>query len=123
MQQYQPDDLKGKGEPSYSIEKSLKENSSKLRKGSVSGRQRRSSVYEMEDHHRDRRREVRGPTPPPKDAGVSVRRQSFSHASGSDYADHGGYDYKGDRGITRRNSVSQRLTDGILRRLGSLRRK
>ncbi|OAA55230.1 Pal1 cell morphology [Niveomyces insectorum RCEF 264] len=125
---YDPEDLKGKGEPSYTIEKAFKEKepSRRARRHSSSfGHGTTTVAYEMQN------RTNQPPPVPPKDAGVSVRRRSFSHAttsgaspwmSTSDRLDPKGSSF-GRGGLGRSDSTSKRITDGIKRRFGSLRRK
>lgn len=85
--QYSPDDIKGKGEPSYSIEKALKEHSIHDKDG--------SEGIEMKTRHR-----------------------SSSGAIPSD----GGWDTS--RGqVGRTGSISKRLSGGLKKRFGSIKRK
>ncbi|ERS96685.1 hypothetical protein HMPREF1624_06894 [Sporothrix schenckii ATCC 58251] len=135
--QYHPDDLKGKGEPSYSIEKAMKENNGKLRKhsSSLSHGAPPSMVFEMESRSGRRRGDgAQEPLLSSKGrATESTRRRSFSHASEAgpsawrsgadlDSADPNRLAVSNDgSGLSR--SGSNRLTDGIKRRFGSLRRK
>lgn len=136
MQQYHPDDLKGKGEPSYSIEKAMKENNNgKLRKhsSSFSHGAARPMAYEMES--RNGRND--GATEPlmasKGGATSSTRRKSFSQGSASgawgsgadlDTVDPNRLGVPSDgSGLGRSSSTSHRFADGIMRRFGSLRRK
>ncbi|CAK7268716.1 hypothetical protein SEPCBS119000_003203 [Sporothrix epigloea] len=128
---YHPDDLKGKGEPSYTIEKALKEHevTHKLRKHSASVGHSRDA-YEM----RPTRGSGRGDyAAVPLVSGAnsdqsSVRRRSMSHASGAasglgqvEFRHLASSNDEGD--LTRSSSTSNRLAGGIKRRFGSLRQK
>ncbi|CAK7207613.1 hypothetical protein SEUCBS139899_010423 [Sporothrix eucalyptigena] len=128
--QYHPDDLKGKGEPSYSIEKALKDNKGKLRKHSSSFSHGAPMAYEMGPTSNSGNQ--RAPLLPPKDSSnVSVRHRSMSHstATGSNAPvnNYGEVDFSNsvpnDNGLSRSSSVSNRFADGIKRRFGSLRKK
>lgn len=102
--QYHPDDLKGKGEPSYTYERDLKEKQ----------RQRRSlglgnTEYEMQ-------------------SGVNRQRSSSNTADSRSGAYHAlnqpadsGFSNSAD--VNRSNSTSKRFSDGFKRRFGSLRHK
>lgn len=89
--QYHPDDLKGKGEPSYSIEKALKDHDEAAKRHG-------SSDKELELVER------------PKPAG----EPEIGAASGQNY---------GEWETGRRSSHAHKLSDGIKRRVGSLRKK
>ena len=90
---YLPEDLKGKGEPSYSIEKALKEHD-QLRPG-----------YGGDDHEIELAERPK-PTDEPNDA----------HASGATYGEW-------ERERQRSSKHSRKVSDGIKRRVGSLQRK
>ena len=95
-QDYLPQDLKGKGEPSYSIEKALKEHKNQSHRRTVS----------------DGQVNVEMTTP----------RPTSSDSAAQPIIDEERYaDWEGAR---RRNSTGRRESGGILRkRFGSLRRK
>jgi hypothetical protein len=137
LQPYHPDDLKGKGEPSYSIEKALKENKNgKLRKhsSSFSHGAARPMSYEMESRN-GRNNGIQAPLLQSKGATSSVRRKSFSQGSATgasawgtgadlDPVDPNRLGVPSDgSGLGRSSSTSHRFADGIKRRFGSLRRK
>ncbi|KAI9835726.1 MAG: hypothetical protein M1819_001903 [Sarea resinae] len=92
---YLPEDLKGKGEPSYSIEKALKEHKEHSRRRVMSDG---ASGIEMTSRPK--------PTNVNNDDGIP----------GAKYLDQ-------DVDVHRRNSTGRRVSDGLKRRLGSLRRK
>ncbi|CAK7265982.1 hypothetical protein SEPCBS57363_001865 [Sporothrix epigloea] len=131
---YHPDDLKGKGEPSYSIEKAIKdrEATNKLRKHSVSLSHSGDSTmaYEMRPTRGSGTgNQTREPLLSDTDSiHAPVRRRSMSHtsgaASGLDQVEfrHTAF-ANGEDGLTRSSSVSNRLAGGIKRRFGSLRQK
>ncbi|CAM1504567.1 Fc.00g021580.m01.CDS01 [Cosmosporella sp. VM-42] len=87
---YHPDDLKGKGEPSYTYERDLKERKKH--------RHTQSNEYELQSR-------------PPHTRSYSNHGEE-SHAAYSNSAD-----------IRRSNTTGKRLSDGIKRRFGSIRRK
>ncbi|TVY78386.1 hypothetical protein LSUE1_G006622, partial [Lachnellula suecica] len=104
---YHPDDLKGKGEPSYTIEKSLKDHKhSSHRRVTSEG----DNSYEMQPQSR-----------------LQPRPTTSRQRSGNN-ADLGGpsktmqrySDFEGD--MRRSNSTGQRIGDGLKKRFGSLRR-
>ncbi|KAF7559020.1 hypothetical protein G7046_g5146 [Stylonectria norvegica] len=100
--QYLPDDLKGKGEPSYTYEKDLKERK-RLRNGEP-------AEYEMQSGVNGRRR-------PPV-----THHRSFSneHPEPSPTAADG---FTNSTDLRRNNTTGKRLSDGLKRRFGSIRRK
>ncbi|CAK7234149.1 hypothetical protein SBRCBS47491_008851 [Sporothrix bragantina] len=133
---YLPEDLKGKGEPSYSIEKAIKDQESKgkMRKHSSSFSHSNGSpmAYEMGPTGASRNQAAPLLSNNSKGAAnVSVRRRSMSHSIASGAAnDHlDGLDSSHlsplgeEGGLARSSSVSNRFADGIKRRFGSLRRK
>ncbi|ETI25841.1 hypothetical protein G647_02618 [Cladophialophora carrionii CBS 160.54] len=98
--QYQPDDIKGKGEPSYSLEKALKEHkisSHEAGKATTNG----TDGIEMKTRHRS------------------------SSAVMPDTVDRSGWD-DGDTGtgtgLGRSGSLSKRLSGGLKKRFGSIKR-
>ncbi|KAM3468251.1 hypothetical protein MY5147_008120 [Beauveria neobassiana] len=93
---YHPDDLKGKGEPSFSIERDQKK-----------GKGQAEAGFEMESN--------------PLMA-KSLRRRSSLPSGRSSGAQAGG---SGDEGqsLGRQNSTGRRISQGLKRRFGSLRRK
>ncbi|OAA62287.1 Pal1 cell morphology [Cordyceps fumosorosea ARSEF 2679] len=98
---YHPDDLKGKGEPSYTIERDLKKNSKDRRPGD-------EDAIEMESN--------------PLMAKSLRRRKSVPAATG---ASSGAQPAEGEaeHGLNRHNSAGHRISEGLKRRFGSLRRK
>ncbi|KAI1879917.1 hypothetical protein JX265_001538 [Neoarthrinium moseri] len=101
--EYQPGDLKGKGEPSYSIERQIKE-----RGASASG-ENGTAVYEMQPGGSSR-----------KDGGTVVRQRSYSSSAGPSSPQGAAHDSN----VRRSNTVGKRSgLEGLKRRIGSLRRK
>ncbi|KAI8685083.1 hypothetical protein NCS57_00176300 [Fusarium keratoplasticum] len=98
---YHPDDLKGKGEPSYTYEKDLKEKK-RLRRGEP-------VEYELSSGMKSSKR-------PP-----FSHHRSFSESPRSAPSQDGASD---GNGLRRNNSTGRhRLSDGLRRRFGSIRRK
>jgi hypothetical protein len=97
--QYHPEDIKGKGEPSYSIEKALKEHKIRDEKVAENG-------IEMKSHPRDNR-------------GGHSREPSGSGAGGA-IATTGWDD--GEAQVNRSSSISKRLSGGLKKRFGSIKR-
>ncbi|PCD43137.1 hypothetical protein AU210_002239 [Fusarium oxysporum f. sp. radicis-cucumerinum] len=96
--QYHPDDLKGKGEPSYTYEKDLKEQK-RFRRGEP-------VEYELSSN-------MRGSKRPP-----------FSHNRSFSENPRTTPEFSNGTDIRRNNSTGKhRLSDGIRRRFGSMRRK
>ncbi|KAM3505459.1 hypothetical protein MY11210_007956 [Beauveria gryllotalpidicola] len=95
---YHPDDLKGKGEPSFSIERHLKRG-----KG-----QQAEPGFEMESN--------------PLMAKSLRRRRSLPSGKASG-AQAGGGSGDEQQGLGRQNSTGRRISEGLKRRFGSLRRK
>lgn len=89
--QYHPNDLKGKGEPSYSIEKALKEHEAAKERHGAGDKE-----FELAERPR-----------PTEEVNVAA-------ASGQNY---------GDWERERRSGHTHKLSDGIKRRVGSLRKK
>jgi len=124
---YHPDDLKGKGEPSYTVERDLKDQKHKLRKRRDS---LNSNAVELQENPRMNGNSQR------KNAGVMVRQRSVSSAAAGqpgpstsgptsprspDAVDD--YSYSKSTDLQRRNTTGNRFTQGLKRRFGSLRRK
>ncbi|KAF6844199.1 hypothetical protein CMUS01_01349 [Colletotrichum musicola] len=108
---YHPDDLKGKGEPSYTYEKDLKEKK-RMRKASLS---HGPAEYEMRSGINGQQR---------KDNGAMVRQRSLSNAADGrpgPSASPAGQSNSAD--VRRHNSTGKRLSEGLKRRFGSIRRK
>ncbi|KAL0935240.1 protein kinase [Colletotrichum truncatum] len=108
---YHPDDLKGKGEPSYTYEKDLKEKK-RMRKASLGNS---PAEFEMRSGLNGR---------PHKEVGAVVRQRSFSNAADGRPGPlevPAGQSHSAD--IHRHNSTGKRLSEGLKRRFGSLRRK
>ncbi|CAK7218020.1 hypothetical protein SCUCBS95973_003348 [Sporothrix curviconia] len=132
---YHPDDLKGKGEPSYSIEKAIKDQETrrKLRKHSSSFSHSQGSPMAYEMTTNGGGNPATAPLMSGRDSrNVPGRRRSMSHGSASGAADNhmngmntnSHLGVPGDEGgLARSSSVSNRFADGIKRRFGSLRRK
>ncbi|KAH8204954.1 hypothetical protein TruAng_000837 [Truncatella angustata] len=98
--QYHPDDLKGKGEPSFTIERQLKE------RNRVEG-DFGTGIYEMQPGVGSAKGE---------NANITVRQRPTSSAGPSSPIATGS-------GVNRSNTTGKRLSDGLKRRIGSLRRK
>lgn len=94
--QYHPDDIKGKGEPSYSIEKALKE--SKIRDEKIA-----PDGIEMKTNPRDHQ-------------GGHSREPSGSGAIATT-----GWD-DGEARVNRSSSMSKRLSGGLKKRFGSIKK-
>jgi hypothetical protein len=92
--QYTDDDIKGKGEPSYSIEKALKEHKISDDGQKANGRE----GIEM-----------------------TTRRQRSSSGAVAGTVDRSGWD-DGEAGLGRSGSLSKRLSGGLKRRFGSIKR-
>ncbi|KAI1406906.1 hypothetical protein F5Y13DRAFT_144039 [Hypoxylon sp. FL1857] len=92
---YRPEDLKGKGEPYYTMEEDLK------RQKQLQKSRRRSGEYEMQSS-------ARATGSSNKDGNVMVRERSAS---------------LGPAGPSGSSPKGKRLSDGIKRRFGSLRRR
>ncbi|EXJ57125.1 hypothetical protein A1O7_07469 [Cladophialophora yegresii CBS 114405] len=98
--QYQPDDIKGKGEPSYSLEKALKEHKISAQDGGSKATNGTDGI-EMKTRHRS------------------------SSAVMPETVDRSGWD-DGDTGmgtgLGRSGSLSKRLSGGLKKRFGSIKR-
>jgi hypothetical protein len=100
FEQYHPDDLKGKGEPSYTFERDKKESKQAVEVG-----------YEMQPGGPNRNR---------KDGGATTRQRAVSSAADG----AGSSSMARDVDIGRSNSASgKRLSDGLKRRFDHMRRK
>ena len=100
--QYHPDDIKGKGEPSYSIEKALKDHN--LRDEKVG-----SEGIEMKTQQPHRR----------------TGSGAFSHsreASGNRTGAMASVDWDDSPGMNRSGSISKRLSGGLKKRFGSMKK-
>lgn len=110
LQSYHPDDLKGKGEPSYTYERDLKEKK-RMRKASLGNS---PAEFEMRS----------GVNAQSRKNGAVVRQRSFSNAAdgrpGPSEMRNG---QSNSADIHRHNSTGKRLSEGLKRRFGSMRRK
>ncbi|KAJ4413524.1 hypothetical protein N0V85_003526 [Neurospora sp. IMI 360204] len=136
---YHPDDLKGKGEPSYTIEKQLKDHKASSsrrapRRGYSHGdyaSKEGVTMIEMQPrstHHLDVPGSSSGLMGDQKEGNTRVRQRSVSNAAATTgYG--GGYDYEGggggesSSGLRRSNTTGKNIAQSLKRRLGSLRRK
>ncbi|KAL8422203.1 hypothetical protein RB596_002809 [Gaeumannomyces avenae] len=126
---YHPNDLKGKGEPSYTIERDLQQNKALRRKEVGSGISGRNGVYEMQPRSSA---QGSGNDASRKDLGAQVRQRSISSAAASGSRsnmlsppmgpDRGGSGAPGND-MRRSNTTGKRITEGLKRRFGSFRRK
>ncbi|KAK1458523.1 hypothetical protein CCUS01_09389 [Colletotrichum cuscutae] len=109
--QYHPDDLKGKGEPSYTYERDLKEKR-RMRKASLGNS---PAEYEMRSGINAQSR---------KDNGAMVRQRSVSNAAdgrpGPSELPKG---HSNSADVHRHNSTGKHFGDSLKRRFGSIRRK
>ncbi|EXF80329.1 hypothetical protein CFIO01_11612 [Colletotrichum fioriniae PJ7] len=109
--QYHPDDLKGKGEPSYTYERDLKEKK-RMRKASLGNS---PAEYEMRSGINAQSR---------KDNGAMVRQRSVSNAAdgrpGPSELPKG---QSNSADVHRHNSTGKHFGDSLKRRFGSIRRK
>lgn len=122
-QKYHPDDLKGKGEPSYSIEKALKEHSSKSHRRAVSDTNG-SSAYELQTSvnthlspsYQSRQQVQRQRSSSNTLDGYEQRPSTSGRPSGAalSYADY-------ETGMRRSHSTGKNVGEGLMRRFGSLR--
>ncbi|KAH9220582.1 hypothetical protein DL95DRAFT_383074 [Leptodontidium sp. 2 PMI_412] len=104
---YHPEDLKGKGEPSYSIEKALKDHKEETARN---GLPPDSRSYEMQ---------------PQRPAAGRQRSISGNHEDfrGSSRPSAGAFlDVDGGNEMRRSNTTGRRIGEGLKRRFGSLRR-
>ncbi|TDZ40296.1 hypothetical protein C8034_v010803 [Colletotrichum sidae] len=107
---YHPDDLKGKGEPSYTYEKDLKEKK-RMRKASLG-----NGPGEFEMHS--------GVNGQRKSNGPMVRQRSISNAvDGRPGPSEEPAGQSNSADVRRHNSTGKRLSEGLKRRFGSIRRK
>ncbi|KAH0444219.1 hypothetical protein CcaCcLH18_00444 [Colletotrichum camelliae] len=108
---YHPDDLKGKGEPSYTYERDLKEKK-RMRKASLGNG---PVEYEMHPGANSQSR---------KNLGATVRQRSVSNAAdGRPGPSETPAGQSNSADVHRHNSTGKRLSDGLKRRFGSIRRK
>lgn len=145
--QYHPDDLKGKGEPSYTIEKQLKDHKRRTRGHSLGDNYGASkegcgaTMIEMQPRS-SRHLEVPGSGTgaglmgaDQKEGNARVRQRSVSNVAATT-SRYGGYsalnggDYEGvgagessSGGIRRSNTTGKNIAQSLKRRLGSIRRK
>jgi hypothetical protein len=121
---YLDDDLKGKGEPSFTVERERKEQKARLRRhaGSSQGGENDGQVYEMQPT-------TTRSSSSRKDHGARVRHSSVSNADerrpiagpSEPLVRHDAYTRNTD--LHRRNTTGNRFAEGLIRRFGSLRRK
>ncbi|KAL2063507.1 hypothetical protein VTL71DRAFT_5312 [Oculimacula yallundae] len=105
---YLPEDLKGKGEPSYSIEKALKEHKGESARNGVSPDGR---SYEMQPQRRPGAGRQRS---------ISGNHEDFR---GSNRPSAGAFQsVDGGNQMQRSNTTGKRIGEGLKRRFGSLRR-
>ncbi|TKW59479.1 hypothetical protein CTA1_4213 [Colletotrichum tanaceti] len=108
---YHPDDLKGKGEPSYTYEKDLKEKK-RMRKASLGNS---PAEFEMRSGVNIRSR---------KENGAMIRQRSVSNAAdGRPGPSESRNGQSNSADVNRHNSTGNRLSEGLKRRFGSIRRK
>ncbi|KAE9580817.1 hypothetical protein CGCF415_v005875 [Colletotrichum fructicola] len=108
---YHPDDLKGKGEPSYTYERDLKEKK-RMHKASLDNG---PVEYEMHPGANSQSR---------KNLGATVRQRSVSNAAdGRPGPSETPAGQSNSADVRRHNSTGKRLSDGLKRRFGSIRRK
>ncbi|KAH7391413.1 hypothetical protein BKA64DRAFT_677519 [Cadophora sp. MPI-SDFR-AT-0126] len=104
---YLPDDLKGKGEPSYSIEKALKDHKESSARNGLSPDSR---SYEMQPQRPGTGRQ----------RSISGNHEDFR---GSSRPSAGAFlDVDNGDGMRRSNTTGRRIGEGLKRRFGSLRR-
>ena len=128
---YHPDDLKGKGEPSYTIERDAREQKMRRRRAGLpdDGDRAGSNVYEMRSTaggHGASGRRRHGPGP--KDGYVAVRQRSHSESGAAGWRRQAPAPAAESRDADVRRSgantkSSKRLSDGLKRRIGSIKRK
>jgi hypothetical protein len=108
QQKYLPEDYKGKGEPSFTIEKALKDHEKSAHRRVVSDGNGNNS-YEMQPQSTMNRQRSA--------SNSNVEPSSSSKPSGSllRYAD-----FEGD--MRRSNTTGRRMGEGLKRRFGSLRK-
>ncbi len=111
---YHPEDLKGKGEPSYTIERDAKD---QKRARKQIGSTESGAVYEMQPTKPTTKH-----SPGHKDRGVTVRQRSTSSSGPSGSKSPNGESRDVD--VRRSSSTTgKRLSDGIKRRISGIRRK
>ncbi|KAK3393743.1 hypothetical protein B0H63DRAFT_26577 [Podospora didyma] len=122
---YLDGDLKGKGEPSYTVERQLKEQKALLRKQvPLPNSHANGMEYEMQPQTVSNQHST-----DPKSNGTQVRHRSISNAAdepGSssrvEYNAYGGYTDI-DSGVQRSHSTGKNIAQTLKKRFGSLRRK
>ncbi|KAL7787813.1 hypothetical protein V8C37DRAFT_257768 [Trichoderma ceciliae] len=102
---YHPDDLKGKGEPSYTIERDLKEKK-RVRKGEPGEIEMQSGLYSRNGHSKS-----------------SKHHRSSSSVAFRENSSSSGNAYYNNADLQRRNSTGKKLSEGLKRRWGSIRGK
>ncbi|RYP17026.1 hypothetical protein DL765_004787 [Monosporascus sp. GIB2] len=106
---YHPDDLKGKGEPSFTIEREAKEQKRRRKQAGYKGN---GAVYEMQPTRHSQGH---------KNGSVRVRERSGNLAGPS--GSHPPEGNSKDADVRPRSNTGKRLSDGIKRRIDSIRRK
>ncbi|KAM0248036.1 hypothetical protein ACHAQJ_009617 [Trichoderma viride] len=101
---YHPDDLKGKGEPSYTLEKDLKEKK-RIQRGEPDEIEMQSGLYSRNHHSKSSSKHQRS---------ISMAFHDNASSSGNAY---------NDSDLQRRNSTGKKLSEGLKRRWGSIRGK
>ncbi|KAL7908890.1 hypothetical protein GGI35DRAFT_417066 [Trichoderma velutinum] len=97
---YHPDDLKGKGEPSYSLERALKEKK-RAKNGEPDEIEMQSGFHSRNRHSKSKHQRS-----------ITVALHGNSSATGNAYTDSD---------LQRRNSTGKKLSDSLKRRWGSIR--
>ncbi|KAL7949653.1 hypothetical protein V8C42DRAFT_341596 [Trichoderma barbatum] len=98
---YHPDDLKGKGEPSYSIERALKEKR-RAKDGEPEEIEMQSGLYSRNHHSK----------PSKHQRSITVALHGSASSNGNAY---------NNTDLQRRNSTGKKLSDSLKRRWGSIR--
>ncbi|KAI1638806.1 hypothetical protein F4809DRAFT_234530 [Biscogniauxia mediterranea] len=121
--QYHPDDLKGKGEPSYTIERDLKERKHAAHKKtqSTNGSSRHRHSTQTNEYEMYPATGYSTSSHAKNDGHVSVRNRSYSVGADSSRSSSLSVDSAGQR--HRSGSTGKRISEGLKRRLGSLRGK
>ncbi|KAK0630047.1 hypothetical protein B0T17DRAFT_527377 [Bombardia bombarda] len=123
---YRDDDYKGKGEPSFTIERDHREQKARMRKHAPSSSANGITSYEMRQPSTSTGGRGRG-----KENGTSVRQRSVSNAmegssayplpESNPFSDH--YSTGNQQGVQRSHSTGKNIAQTLKRRFGSLRRK
>ncbi|KAK8064925.1 hypothetical protein PG994_007563 [Apiospora phragmitis] len=110
--EYHPDDLKGKGEPSYTLERAFKQH------GESASADAGPGMYEMQPRGMSK-------SSPPKEGDVMVRQRSRSSSFGEGPSGSGTRATSSDSpfGSSSSSSPGKRLSTGLKKRIGSIRRK